>query len=296
MLILNNINSQKKILSFNFDHNIDGQIIKFYSCNFSLIKVDNNFIANFRCVNYVTEPTFILPLNNFITINVKIIFDINFNIIEKEYYAPDNYNKNLAFIGVEDIRLFRYNNDILYTGAISLDNYLSNKNGVICSNYNNYCNNPNDIYITNLENRKTVEKNWVYFEMNNELFVVYEWHPLTICKIIDNKLVIEKKYNLTEFIDIRGSSNGIVCNNEIWFITHKCLGSDRTFKHYIIIFDLKMNFIRMSIPFKFENNIREYCICLYTENNNIYIGYSTNDNTSILNIYDKDILSSALKI
>ena len=65
--------------------------------------------------------------------------------------------------------------------------------------------------------------------------------------------------------------------------------------HYLlfVIFDLDMNLLRVSEPFKFENHIREYCICFYIEDDKIFIGYSIDDNSSILNIYNMhDILNN----
>ena len=79
-----------------------------------------------------------------------------------------------------------------------------------------------------------------------------------------------------------------------WFITHKT-GGNRSFLHYFVIFDLDMNLLRVSEAFKFENYTREYCICFYIENDNIFIGYSTNDNTSVLNIYNKQDLLENIK-
>lgn len=58
-----------------------------------------------------------------------------------KYANPDfNFlNMGHGFIGVEDIRLFNYNKNILFTGAVSFDKYRSINNGVMCGNYLEYC-------------------------------------------------------------------------------------------------------------------------------------------------------------
>lgn len=300
MLNLSNIDSIKYNLSFNFIYEIKNRSIKFYSSNFSIVKAPSyencEYIGNFRCVNYIITPTsqFKLISNKFITINVKIKFDKNFNILNKEFIYPDFNTKNnyfLAFIGIEDIRLINFNDTIKYIGIGCVDKYRSDKNGVVFSDYNEYINNPFNINITQIDkniNRKIIEKNWVCFERNNELYIIYEWNPLTICKIIDNKLVLVKKMpNNNLFNELRGSTHGVKIEefSEIWFICH-----NKQYYCYFLIFDLNMNFKKISSAFKFENCKVEYCICLFVENKDIYIGYSTFDNTSILKKFNKDIL------
>ena len=305
MKIINTIKHFKKNLSFSFDYNINNITIKFYSCNFSLVRKKDNYLVNYRCVNYLTEPSFkFTGFNEFITINVFIKYDKDFNILDKLIIPPylNFLNKKHAFIGIEDIRLFNYNDNILFTGAISFDKYRSINNGIMCGDYFEYLSKKIS-YVTCYKNRQTIEKNWVFFENENQLYTIYQWFPLTICKFINsdknkqNELVRTKEYNINILNGMRGSSNGIHYNNEIWFITHKTLCPNRTFHHYFVIFDLNMNLLRISEPFKFENYIREYCICFYIENNKIFIGYSTNDNTSILNIYNKqDLLDNIVFI
>ena len=298
MKVLNSLKHKKRNLSFSFDYNINNITTKFYSCNFSLVREKDNYLVNYRCVNYLTEPSFkFTNFNEFITINVFIKYDKEFNILDKLIIPPDfNFlNMGRGFIGVEDIRLFNYNENILFTGAVSFDKYRSIDNGVMCGNYLEYCK-KKITYQTYYKNRQEIEKNWVFFDNKKQLYIIYKWFPLTICELINsdkdkqNKLVSKKEFNIDILREMRGSSNGIHYNNEIWFITHKTLGGNRTFQHYFVIFDLNLNLLKISEPFKFENYIREYCICFYIENDNIFIGYSTNDNTSILNIYNKQDL------
>ena len=301
MKILNSVKNKKIDLTFSFQHSLNDTEITFYSCNFSLVKDKEEFIINFRCVNYVTEPSFQMNgIQKFITINVMVKYDKNFQVLTQTKVLPkitssDNVR---AFYGVEDIRLFNFHNKILFTGAVAFDRYMDPKNGIMCGNYHEYVD-KNKLHVTAYKDRQKVEKNWVYFENKSTLHVIYQWDPLTICEIEDkdgqNELINVKKININSLKDLRGSTNGVHYKNEIWFIAHKTVGGIRSFEHYFVVFDSEMHLLRVSEPFKFEDKIREYCICLYIEEDNVFIGYSIDDNSSILNIYKmEDLLHNIL--
>lgn len=295
MIILKNINHTEKNLSFNFIYKINNQDVTFFSCNFSMIKNRDGYLVNHRCVNYLTVPTLSFSkINEFLTVNVMIQYDINFNIIKKMVLPVDTQyvNKGNAFVGIEDIRLFQYNNDILFTGAISFDKYKSLKNGVMCGNYSSlFEENTQHTYTTFYNKRKEVEKNWVFCSLNEELKVIYQWYPFTICKLNhiennkQNELILIKQKNYELLKNMRGSSNGMYYNGEIWFITH-VTSEIRSFSHYFVVFDLDLNLLKVSEPFKFENIIREYCICCHFLNDQMIIGYSIEDNSSKIAIYN----------
>ena len=293
MKILNDITNIKTHLTFNCDYNINNINVKFYSCNFSFVKEEDNYLVNFRCVNYLNITSLKFNgINEFITINVMVRYDKDFNVLDKVILSPnfDLLNKKNAFVGVEDIRLFKYKNDILFTGGVAFDKYRSHNNGIMCGNYLEYAE-KKETYVTPYQHRQTIEKNWVYFENGDELYLIYHWSPLTICKLVDNELVKIKEINFKLLNGMRGSSSGIKYNSEIWFITHT--SHNRSFEHYFVIFDLDMKLLRVSEPFKFENYTCEYCMCFHIENDRFFIGYSINDNSSILNIYNvNDLLTN----
>jgi len=140
------------------------------------------------------------------------------------------------------------------------------------------------------------EKNWVlYNDNNNEIKVIYEWYPLKICKINEDNHtldLLEIKNNVPLlFKKIRGSTNGYLYNNEYWFVGHiVAYTSPRNYYNIIIIFDINMNLLRYSAPFKFDSTPIEYCIGLIVEPTRIIMNYSSWDRTTIMGIYDMDYI------
>jgi hypothetical protein len=153
------------------------------------------------------------------------------------------------------------------------------------------------------------EKNWSFVNYNKELCVVYNWFPLQIGKIDYEKYemdIVEIKYNIPEFFkEARGSTCGIINNNEIWFILHKAQFYDirqnrffnryHNYQHFFAVFDLDMNLIRYSELFKFEDSKIEYCVGMIFKNDEIILAYSAMDTNSIIATYDIDCINNNLK-
>jgi len=145
--------------------------------------------------------------------------------------------------------------------------------------------------------------------------VVYDWHPLTICKIDDTKKelnIIEKRDTPNIFSRIRGSTCGFkyskkvgqnnngnisinITEDEIWFVTHiVSYEQPRHYYHVITVFDANMNLLRYSAPFKFEGDPIEYCLSIVVEDDQVLINYSTWDRTTRIGVYDKNYIDSLL--
>ena len=143
----------------------------------------------------------------------------------------------------------------------------------------------------------------MFVDYNNSTHIIYNWHPLQICKINSNNtldLVIKKEMPLI-FSRIRGSTCGfkylnISLNTEIWFVTHiVSYENPRHYYHIISVFDQNMNLLKYSAPFKFEGEPIEYCLSILVEHNRVLINYSTWDRTTRIGIYDKIYIDSILK-
>ena len=197
-------------------------------------------------------------------------------------------------VGIEDIRLYNYNNDIYYSGSYC-DSGDKIENVKISHNKYNIDTDklnlvPNIIKV-NFQTNYTTEKNWVYFNYYNEIRIIYQWYPLKICKIIDNKKLelMETKEVPKEFEQFRGSSCGIIYDNSIWFIVHS-KSCTNVFYHYFVCFDKNMNLIKYSKPFIFENLGIEYSMSFIIKENQIIIHYTIKDTILKIGIYDKKYL------
>lgn len=274
-------------LSHEFTLKIDNIDVKFLSSNNCLIpyfKQDSNvkYLFHMRCVNYKinSDGRFTIYPNHshlqgkLITVNKYFLLDENFKVLEIHLF--DSLSVDKEFNGVEDIRLFYDNDQLIYTGVTLHPN---NKIGIVSGKYNFNSSKLSYDYLTQNFQTLTTEKNWILYNFNNELRVIYKFYPLTICslqKSIDNNFqenklnIVEIKHNVPKWFSyLRGSSNGVHFNDQIWFIAHtSCKYIPREYYNIFLVFDKDMNFIRHSTLFKFENGGIEFCMSLIIQPSN----------------------------
>jgi hypothetical protein len=211
---------------------------------------------------------------------------------------------NRRYIGVEDVRIF---NDVKTDNVlfISTGFHKNDQIGILSGNYEPK--NTNESFIMHSNeirpnfNNSSCEKNWVFINYEGDTHIIYDWYPMRICKINNetNELTLVKtKQTPHLFSRARGSTCGFtyVQADEIWFIQHiVSYESPRHYYHIISVFDLDMNLLRYSAPFKFEGDSIEYCLSIVVENERVLINYSTWDRTTRIGIYDKKYIDSIVK-
>jgi hypothetical protein len=214
------------------------------------------------------------------------------------------------YIGVEDVKIYydKYKDAITYIGT---GFHEDNKLGLVSGIYDTQIKKMEVNELKQNFKNTSCEKNWVFVDYNNETHVVYEWHPLKICKLVNNELtVMESKPMPKIFSKVRGSTcgfpffpflkkmelNGNIAPTEIWFIGHiVSYESPRHYYHIISVFDSDMKLLRYSAPFKFEGDPIEYCLSIIVEDERVLINYSTWDRTTRIGIYDKKYIDSIVK-
>jgi len=269
----------------------------FNSSSATIIKnSENTFILNVRCTNYSLNNLGESSISNkkVITINTTITLDKFFNIIEKTEWIPDY--QDIPYIGIEDIRLFQFNDEQYFIGARYNTN--TNKMEIVSNKYE-----INKDFIPlfikpNFKTEYTTEKNWVFFNNNNDINVIYRWFPIYICKINyeTQKLnIIKINHNVPKFFSkLRGSTNGIDYDNKIWFISHVQISG--CYLHIFVVFNKdNMELLGYSNYFNFEKKKVEYCIGLITNNNNFIITYSTLDKTTKLCVLSIEFVNKLIK-
>jgi glycosyltransferase involved in cell wall biosynthesis len=308
---------QKKFL-YNFDSNIlfeiNGENNKLLSSSSSLIKnpINDGYLLNIRYVNYYIQPdgTYTGCEKYIISVNKFIEFDKNFNIIKQDFM--ELLFDGRRYIGVEDVKIYydNYKQKLFYIGT---GYHSNNQIGIVSGEYNltNKQFEINELKQTFKET--SCEKNWIFVDYKNKTHIIYEWHPLRICKLENNIInIIEEKNTPQIFSFVRGSSCGYVYNKkigenddgnikidiiekEIWFINHiVSYESPRHYYHIISVFDSNMNLLRYSAPFKFEGEPIEYCLSIVVEDDRVLINYSVWDRTTKIGIYDKKYIDSLL--
>ena len=249
------------------------------------------YLLNVRTVNYKLLDTGKYRGIDKHIISGQILYklDNHLNILEKNK-IPIDYDKSRYYIGVEDLKMFLHNSEILFLGTTQ---NIKKQIGVVHGNYD-----IDNLSYQEVENIGNCEKNWVYFKDiydENQLKVVYKWHPLTIGNItVNNNLnITEEKSMPLLFSHVRGSTCGFVYKDEIWFVVHMIsYEKPRQYYHLIVVFDNKMNLLRYTAPFKFAGAPIEFCLGLVVEDARVIMTYSTWDKTSNVSIYDKKYIES----
>jgi hypothetical protein len=326
--LLNNMKWYKNILiptkKYSFDDTINVKLydekIVFNSSSSCLIKNNNSnntnakYLMNIRYVNYyITENgNYINCEKNIITANKYVELDSEFNIIKSKHF--DIVFDNRLYIGVEDVRIISdvETNKLKFMGTgYHKNNFL----GIMIGDYDI---DNNELAVNEVLQDQHVsecEKNWVFVEYNNATHIIYKWYPLQICKLDENtnmlQFIVDKEMP-NYFSKMRGSSNGFkyvkesINKNgnipisyeeiEFWFVQHiVSYEAPRQYYHIISVFDEKMNLLRYSAPFKFENESIEYSLSIVVEDDRVLINYSNWDRTTRIAVYDKDYIDSLLK-
>ena len=302
--ILSNMKFYKQILKkkdiINFDNKIIENGINFNSSSSCLIKnKDKTYLMNIRYVNYyikndgsyiMTEKEIPNSLNKFVHL------DQYFKTIDQ--YIIDESNKKDNKESIEDIKIYNYKDKNLFLGTCYLYYKQTKYINILSGNYN-YKDKKIDnlLYLKQNFKKTDCEKNWVFVEYKNDLHIIYEWYPLTICKLEMDNLIIRDLIKMPLLFSLcRGSTCGYIYNNcEIWFVQHiVSYENPRHYYHIISIFDLNMRLIRYSSPFKFEGEPIEYCLSILVEDDRVIINYSTWDRTTRIGIYDKKYIDSLL--
>jgi tetratricopeptide (TPR) repeat protein len=304
----------------NIDNIHNNDKTKFYSSSSCLIpnpfEDKKGYLMNVRYVNYyITENGSYLNCDkHIITANKFIKLDKDLKNINENFF--DINFEDRRYIGVEDVRIFynNYSNNMLYIGT---GYHKDNSIGVVSGEYNIKENKLSSIDEIKPFCHSNCEKNWVFVDMNQSINVIYKWHPLQICKINQEKKMldlIETKKMPMIFSHIRGSTCGFsyikntkiegsdnsinisISETEIWFVLHMVsYENPRHYYHIFAVFDESMNLLRYSAPFKFHTEPIEYCLGLVVENDRVLITYSVWDRETKLGIYDKKYIDSIIK-
>jgi len=296
--------SNRFVLDNSVEREIAGVNTKFLSSSSCMIPKTNGdgYWMNIRYVNYyITENgCYINCDKNIITMNEFVELDKRLQMVNRSFM---NFQfEDRRYVGIEDIRIFPNkqtqggDSELLYIGT---GYHVSNQIGITYGTY--------DIAkrdITKNELKQTFkhsecEKNWLFVRYHNENHIIYNWYPLQLCALNEesNTIVLTKVKPMPKiFSRVRGSTCGFEYNNEIWFVCHiVSYESPRHYYHIMCVFDMEMNLLRYSAPFKFEGECIEYCLSAVIEDQYVYLNYSTWDRTTRIGVYDKPYVDSLLQ-
>lgn len=289
------------------------------------------YAMNVRFVNYFIEPngTYANCDNHIVTINKYMELGADFKVVREEMIHVTFDDRR--YIGVEDVRLFHDVNGNLLAAGTAL--HKNGNLGVVVGKYTTETKGDTTTRAVQpiwreltqgFEPPRACEKNWVFvncciesdalrnareakptlaegstaMQALTETYMVYDWYPLRLCKEDTNQClqVVATRPMPRLFERVRGSTCGFEYEDEIWFVTHLVSHeTPRQYYHVLCVFDIEMNLLRYSEPFKFEGHPIEYCLSIVVESKCVLINYSTWDRTTRIGVYNKWELENKMR-
>lgn len=244
-------------------------------------------LVGVRFVNYkIDESGRYINKDQIISKNVIAVINISKKKWYKEYESILAYNESFDdhYVGLEDVRLHRssFTGEQLHTYNANrgIDDLIKVEHGVINfdkSDISCICSK-----ILKKPQERSIEKNWVLFDYNENISCVYQWYPLTI-GVIDKFGTFNESHNFKNvpafFERIRGSTNGIIVDDQIWFICHLVSYDNRRYYYHIMVLLDKhtLRVISYTPLWTFEKQPVEYTLGMVLLQNRLLIGYSILD-------------------
>ena len=243
------------------------EYVNIRNVNYSIKKEDGQYYYYNTNRHMSWENTLKHPVHTINVCNNQKLEEINLTSYAKI--------QNSTIKGLEDIRLFERNNQIIFL-ATTRD--FSNHN-LICTGQ--YLPEQQQILIEKIFNspeNSNCEKNWTIL---NENEIIYKWHPITIYSFETLEKI--REINTPKFFKhFRGGSNSIQIGEFKYCAVHTVhYENPRKYLHLIVKLNHKGYPLAYSVPFDFEGERIEYCLSMnYLENGNLEFHYSTWDSSS----------------
>lgn len=251
---------------------------KFFPSSASYVydKIRNKRILNTRYVNYYYndnwECDFFNERRQIRTLNIKSELNEKFEPLDYKNINVDEtgltiINNNAFSVGLEDIRLYKSNNDIKFI-ATNIHYNSFDKNRMIIGDYdyeNCICKN---LKIINMRWDSKCEKNWspIPAFINDEQLFVYKWSPY-IVGFVNNSNTFENyifcKYKDDVVNKFRGSTPFIDYNDKYFIgVVHYSIHAVPPIYYHSLVLLNKKTYLPefYSEPFKFSNFPIEFCI------------------------------------
>lgn len=245
----------------------------------SIIKVDNGYLLNLRCVSYTIQPDgqYVLDLKNQInTVNVLVVLTneleyVSHSLIEDPTKTTDYYIR-----GMEDVRLIREKDGEIEFFCTRQDMPREKEKesakmcyGVIKGNKVAKCERMD--YTDSF-----CEKNWLPFYHEDELYHFYSYDPITIYK----GRSVYKEIGTDQYLGwLKGSAGPVPYRGgQLLLVHHTYDKQPREYFHRFLWIDEMLD-VHLSRPWKFEGDPIEFCLSMVMDGNVLVLPYSTWDRT-----------------
>ena len=263
----------------------------------SIIQYKDGYLINVRLVDFTLylNGSYSYPDGyNVNTKNMALVMDKDFNVTDSHVFAPE-FNTECRIRGLEDVKIIDCGENIGYISTKQSDDVSKFTLKMAGGTYDL------DFPVLKYDEIDSpvgaeCEKNWGLFIHENKIKVVYKWYPLSIYDFDEEKKKMGasiEKPTPSLFAKVRGSTNGAIYKDEIWFIGHVVeYGKPRKYYHLFMVLDKDtLELKKYSYLFTFDSNADvEFCLGLIVEDERIIISYSNKDKTSKIKTYDKKMV------
>ena len=282
---------------------------RYKPCNPSIVKIDDGYIVNCRCVNYVQwcpGHLFVDGSDRAKTRNIIVKYDRHFNKTLETCITEDPSLRlyNQGTVGLEDLRIFSLNNEIYFTGTTCQ----LHPGGIakICLGKFEFDNSNMNIKvnkITLLEGPSfdRIEKNWMPFLVDGELLAIYSCDPYIVYKPCLSTGIcpefVHKDLGF-DFSRLSGSAPPIPFDDGYLLMVHEGIWNHRRYYlHRFLYLDKNLELKKYSDAFTFKHKGIEMCCGMTIDHNNekLIMAIGLEDREAYLCVTALDNIRSMLK-
>jgi glycosyltransferase involved in cell wall biosynthesis len=294
-----------KRISFNdaVEKTVRGKLDSFKSSSPCIMPFSEGYLMNVRYVNYNLDKqrgsySYRHDDQKIITLNKAVLMNRDLEVM-REHWFDKVHREDIRYLGVEDVKVFSHEGELRFLGTVQDEQGRPRVGGGVYDLNGN--DKKSDVLVPTVYPSPVnadCEKNWVHLHHKGKLKTVYNWKPLLIGNVDEGKFSTDVCVEEVPafFRDLRGSTNGCLVGDEVWFLGHVVgYSTPRHYYHVFVVLDadtLKVK--RHSTLFKFEGEKIEYALGLVVEPDRILISYSKWDAESVLSVYDRKSLEEAV--
>lgn len=149
-------------------------------------------------------------------------------------------------------------------------------------------------------NPKQVEKNWLPFIRDDEIYFIYSFNPFTCYKLNKEtgECTLVKRLSMPQNMDgIRGSAPPIPYKDGWLFTVHQVVyANPRKYFHRLAWMDFNMTQLKLSKVFYITQPTIEYNLSICHSDNGLLFPYSVHDNSSTIGVLQYDTLDTMIGI
>jgi len=244
--------------------------------------VNYEYLPSGHCIIHDTERK--VKTQNYFCFMNSFYPSMFYQVTEIPFKMGVQNNPDSSFQGIEDIRLYRYNNSVKFI-ATTVGYSPSGKNRMVRGSYHYKTYEICDVEIIEPPTDTMREKNWIPLVVNEKEYFIYSWTPFQIGQIVECQekkkleIVIQKEFTFWNGQQIRGSSNFIWTPLGYVGVVHYSIDGTlpKQYYHSLIWLNADLLPTHFSNTFCFFKVGIEFCTSIFVEDKEIIFWISQQD-------------------